>query len=55
MTNDLVNKNEREINELYPEWTVKEFESNNVVLQKKADIRRKIVDILLASLLGGGY
>ena len=37
VTNDLVNKNEREINELYPEWTVKEFESNNVVLQKKAD------------------
>ena len=37
VTKDLVNKSERDINNLYPEWTVKEFEPNRVVLQKSAE------------------
>lgn len=34
ITQDLVNKTERDINELYPDWAVKEFDSNELVLLK---------------------
>lgn len=34
ITQDLVNKTERDINGLYPDWAVKEFDSNELVLLK---------------------
>lgn len=34
ITQDLVNKTERDINELYPDWAVKEFDSTELVLLK---------------------
>ena len=34
ITQDLVNKTERDVNGLYPDWAVKEFDSNELVLLK---------------------
>ena len=53
ITQDLVNKTERDINGLYPDWAVKEFDSNELVLLKSESgecgehyILRDVVNLL---------